>query len=177
MRLRFRFCEDWLIFAQADDESWWIANTEMWPEWLNAAQHAHLDPNDDEEVARLTEDEHSTERWMLPCVTAWDTELSPTATTVSSPHPHGLQGTIAHHPLGYVGFAAWERVDEQDAPGLDRVVALLPLDGAGLPPRCGWPEGCSLHARETLIDPATSGELSLCEDHARELLDGGRRHA
>ncbi|MCA1571000.1 MAG: hypothetical protein LC798_11905 [Chloroflexi bacterium] len=155
MRLSYRLCDDWLIFAQADDGSWWIANTETWPEWLDAAENAGVNPTDYRAVERLASAEDSVERHMVPRVTAWNTELSPTASAVS-------------HPLGVVGFARWQRVADEDTHDLAARATEIPLRSDGTPIPCEWPKGCGLASRESVIDPLT-GQLSLCRAHAREV--------
>jgi len=119
MRLRYRFCDDWLIFAQADDRSWWTTNTETWLQWLDAAENAGVDPLDVAAVDRLTSAEDAVERHMVPLVTAWDSELSPTASAVSHPTGEHLGGVKATHRLGVVGFARWQRVRDDEARDLD----------------------------------------------------------
>lgn len=112
MQLTYRFCDDWLIFAQADDASWWMVNTETWPEWLDAAEDAGIDPADHTAVEQLTSAENAVERHMVPRVTAWNTQLSPTASPVSHPAGEHLGGVKRRHRLGVIGFACWERVPD-----------------------------------------------------------------
>ena len=53
MQLTYAFCDDWLIYARAADGSWWSTITETWPEWLDAARDAGIDPDDWEAVDDL----------------------------------------------------------------------------------------------------------------------------
>ena len=85
MQLTYAFCDDWLIYARAADGSWWSTITETWPEWLDAARDAGIDPDDWEAVDDLATAPRAVETHMVPRVTAWDTELSPTASAVSGP--------------------------------------------------------------------------------------------
>ena len=107
MKREYRFCEDWLSSAQAEAGSWWTANTETWPEWLDAADEACVD------VDALTECEGAVERHMVPLVTAWNTGLSPTASAVSAPTGADLGGVTAPHALGVIGFPRWQRVPDE----------------------------------------------------------------
>ncbi len=123
MRLTYGLCDDWLIFAQADDGSWWMTNTETWPEWLDAATDAGLDPLDHADVERLTGAEDAVERHMVPRVTAWNTDVSPTASPVSHPTGEHLGGLKHRHRPGVAGWARWERVPDEHTHDLaDRAV-------------------------------------------------------
>lgn len=119
MHLTYRFCDDWLIFAQATDRSWWTTCTETWPEWLDAAEAAGLDATDHNAVDRLATAPDAVQVHMVMRVSAWDTELSPTASPVSSPTGAGLQGASACHCGGVIGFAAWQRLPESQYPDLE----------------------------------------------------------
>lgn len=107
MRLAYRFCDDWLIYAQADDGSWWTANTETWPEWADLADE-HGVP-----AGEIGTSPGDVERYMVPRITAWDTALSPTANLVS--RPTGIE------------WARWERVPDEYADNL----AALPREPEG----------------------------------------------
>jgi hypothetical protein len=168
MKLSYRFSDDWFIYAQATDGSWWSANTETWPEWLDAAKQAGADRRVFDAVTRLAGDEDATERHIVARVTAWDTELSPTATPVSRPTREGLQGVIRQHPLGFTGFASWERVPGDYTDDLTKTAAAVPLRADGTVIPCEWPKGCDLRSRESVLD-TTHGELALCRQHAKEL--------
>lgn len=98
MQLAYRFCDDWLIYAQAADGSWWTANTETWPEWADLADE-HGVP-----AGAIGTGPGDVERYMVPLVTAWDSALSPTVNLVS--RPTGLT------------WACWERVPDKDTAGL-----------------------------------------------------------
>ena len=88
MQLTYAFCDDWLIYARATDGSWWSTITETWPEWLDAARDAGIDPDDWEAVDDLATAPRAVETHMVPRVTAWDSDLSPTASAVSGPGAH-----------------------------------------------------------------------------------------
>ena len=60
---------------------------------------------------------------MVPRVTAWDTELSPTASAVSAPTVAGLQGVSVAHAHGVVAFAAWTRVPDSQTADLEAFAA------------------------------------------------------
>lgn len=123
MRLTFQFSEDWLIFARTDDGSWWTANCETWPEWLDAAERQGINPSDHEAVDALACADGAIEEHIVPRITAWDTQLSPTASAVSQPTAAGLQGAVAAHGSGFVGFAAWEPVPRAHWAELDQLAA------------------------------------------------------
>jgi|SRR6185437_13878451 len=80
--LAYDSCDDWLIFARGEDGSLWCTITEMWPEWT-----LHPEGADREEGA--------VERYMLPHVTGWRSDESPTGSVVSLPatgaKPHRLE--------------------------------------------------------------------------------------
>ena len=96
MQLTYAFCDDWLIYARAADGSWWSTITETWPQWLDAARDAGIDPDDDAAVDELATAPRAVETHMVPRVTAWDSDLSPTASVVSAPSAAGLQGATRH---------------------------------------------------------------------------------
>jgi hypothetical protein len=123
MRLTYACCDDWLIYARADDGSWWSTITETWPEWLDAASDAGIDPDDWEAVDDLATAPNAVEQHMVPRVTAWDSNLSPTASAVSAPTDAGLQGATAGDAQGVVGFAAWTRVPDSDVADLEALAA------------------------------------------------------
>lgn len=52
-KLRYRFCDDWFIYAEDSEGRAYYLNTELWPEW------ADLPPDADQE-------EDAIERYMLP---------------------------------------------------------------------------------------------------------------
>lgn len=110
MRLTFQFAEDWLIFARADDGSWWTTCCETWPEWLDAAEKNGVDPDDWDAVDRLAAVDGAIEQHIIPRITAWDTTLSPTASVVSQTTGAGLLRAITEHRRGYLGIPAWEQV-------------------------------------------------------------------
>ena len=123
MRLTYVFCDDWLIYARAADGSWWSTITETWPQWLDAARDAGIDPNDWEAVDHLATAPNAVAQHMVPRVTAWDTELSPTASAVSAPTVAGLQGVSVAHAPGVVAFAAWTRVPDSQTTDLEAFAA------------------------------------------------------
>jgi hypothetical protein len=93
MKLAYRFTDDWLIYAQAEDGSWWCTITETWPAWGDLPDGADQESN-------------AVERYMVPLVSAWNTELSPTAEIISG--PQGLR------------WERWERVPDEYTHDLDR---------------------------------------------------------
>lgn len=109
MQLTYAFCDDWLIYARAADGSWWSTITETWPEWLDAARDAGIDPDDWEAVDDLATAPHAVAQHMVPRVTAWDSDLSPTASAVAG-------------PTG-VAFATWERVPDSQTTDLEAFAA------------------------------------------------------
>lgn len=42
-RLTFQFTDDWLIFATDENEEYFFANTELWPEWLEVGEKAPVE--------------------------------------------------------------------------------------------------------------------------------------
>jgi hypothetical protein len=118
VHLTYAFCDDWLIYAKAPDGSWWMTNTETWPEWADAAEAAGVDLYDLAALGSFPEGEDGVHEHMVPRVTAWNTELSPTASMVSHAHGGQLRGAKVEHAHGTVGFPAWEPVPAEDWTGL-----------------------------------------------------------
>ena len=123
MQLTYAFCDDWLIYARAADGSWWSTITETWPQWLDAARDAGIDPDDDAAVDELATAPRAVATHMVPRVTAWESDLSPTASVVSAPSAAGLQGVSVAHAHGVAGFAAWTRVPDSQTADLEAFAA------------------------------------------------------